>query len=593
MILDTVRAAELSLYGYGRPTTPELERWAERGTVFERAFSPASWTLPSHASIFTGRPELLLGATHWDRLGSDWPTLAEVLHGRGYGTVAFVANADWAGWDSGLGRGFEHYDDYPVSLWTAISATSFGRVIYPMLYDRLPGRLQWLPGRLRLRHPVQHRSAAAISSAFLGWLDDRPRAPYFAFLNFMDAHTPYTPPDSFRNRYRTPMPRPASRYAYADRPPIRLTPTDMRPRQDLYDGSIAYLDSEIGRLLDALEQRGGLENTLVVLTADHGEEFAEHGLGGHGSTLYRLSVQVPLVLWFPGRIPAGRRVASPVSLHNLAATVLDLAAPGPGGSRAARWRGSGGARTRSSRIRSSRRCYGRTAVSARSPSAGAGISVTTSPGRRSSTTSSTTCWSAGTSAPPTPAAACYRRIVPPSRAWASASHDRRPRRPVAWSRPLGGDRYGCGRAGQVRGDLWFSDFTMRSRDAIWMVPAVDGAGFRRGGPRAGAADPLGPDPLVARRRAVRGARHATGPAPGPAAPSPRRGGGRRRGRHPGRSVGPAPVPASVRAVCRGLPWLVGAVLLTAGASWAGGPWPSGGWRPRVPRRPPGRPVCSC
>ena len=330
LILDTVRAAELSLYGYGRPTTPELERWAARGTVFERAFAPSSWTVPSHASIFTGRPEILLGATHWDRLGPDWPTLAEVLRGRGYGTAAFVANADWAGWDSGLGRGFERYDDYPVNLWTAISATSFGRVIYPMLYDRLAGRLQRLPGRLRLRHPVQHRSAAAISFAFLGWLDERPRAPYFAFLNFMDAHTPYTPPDSFRNRYRTPMPRPASRYAYADRPPIRLTPTDMRPRQDLYDGSIAYLDSEIGRLLDALEQRGGLENTLVVLTADHGEEFAEHGLGGHGSTVYRLSVQVPLVLWFPGRIPAGGRVATPVSLHNLAATVLNLAAPGPG-----------------------------------------------------------------------------------------------------------------------------------------------------------------------------------------------------------------------------------------------------------------------
>jgi arylsulfatase A-like enzyme len=330
LILDTVRAAELSLYGYGRLTTPELEHWAERGTVFERAFAPSPWTLPSHASIFTGRPELTLGATHWDRLGTDWPTLAEVMRARGYGTAAFVANTDWAGWDSGLSRGFERYDDYPVSLWTAVSATSFGRVIYPMLYDRLPGRLQRLPGGLRLRHPQQHRSAAAIAAGFLAWLDDRPRAPYFAFLNFMDAHTPYTPPDSFRNRYRTPMPRPVSPYAWSDRPPVRLTPTDLRPKQDLYDGSIAYLDAEIGRLLGALERRGALEHTLVVLTADHGEEFAEHGLGGHGSTLYRLSVQVPLVLWFPGRVPAGRRVATPVSLQNLGATVLDLAAPGPG-----------------------------------------------------------------------------------------------------------------------------------------------------------------------------------------------------------------------------------------------------------------------
>ena len=327
LILDTVRAAELSLYGYGRPTTPELERWAERGTVFERAFSAASWTLPSHASIFTGQPEFALDATNWDRLGPDWPMLAEVLHGRGYGTAAFVANADYVGWDSGLTRGFEHYDDYPVSLRTAVSATSLGRVIYPALHRILPKRLQrwdYLP------HPVQYRSAARIADAFLSRLDDRPGTPFFAFLNFMDAHGPYTPPDSFLHRYQSPMPRPVSPYVFIENPPVRLTPTDLRPKQDKYDGSIAYLDAELGRLFRELERRGMLENTLVVLTADHGDEFAEHGFMGHGNTLYRLSVHVPLVLWFPGRIPAGRRVASPVSLQNLAATVLDLAAPGPG-----------------------------------------------------------------------------------------------------------------------------------------------------------------------------------------------------------------------------------------------------------------------
>jgi arylsulfatase A-like enzyme len=325
LILDTVRAAELSLYGYARPTTPELERWAERGTVFERAFSPSSWTLPSHASIFTGRPEFALDATWWDRLGPHWPTLAEVLHARGYATAGFISNTDYVGWDSGLTRGFEHYDDYPVTLWTAVSATSFGRVVYPSLYQRLPGRVQ-----RRLPHPPGHRSAARVAGGFLAWLDDRSPAPYFAFLNFMDAHLPYTAPDSFRYRYQTPIPRPESPYAWSDRPPVRLTPTDLRSKQDMYDGSIAYLDSELGRLFRALEEQGGLENTLVVVTADHGDEFAEHGFVDHGNTLYRPSVQVPLVIWFPGRVPAGRRVASPVSLRNLAATVLDLAAPGPG-----------------------------------------------------------------------------------------------------------------------------------------------------------------------------------------------------------------------------------------------------------------------
>src|SRR5262249_44667933 len=114
--------------------------------------------------------------------------------------------------------------------------------------------------------------------------------------------------------------------------------------QDMYDGSIAYLDSQVGALLRELQRRGVLENTLVIITSDHGEEFAEHrGLIEHGSSLYRLSLWVPLVVWFPGHVPAGRRVATPVSLRNRAATILDLALPGtaplPGRSFARFWTG--------------------------------------------------------------------------------------------------------------------------------------------------------------------------------------------------------------------------------------------------------------
>jgi arylsulfatase A-like enzyme len=115
----------------------------------------------------------------------------------------------------------------------------------------------------------------------------------------------------------------------------------MRPKQDEYDGAIAYLDSQVGWLLRELERRGQLENTLVIITSDHGEEFAEHGLIDHGNSLYRLSLWVPLVVWFPGQVPAGQRVAAPVSLRNLAATIMDLAgadtAPLPGQSLARFW----------------------------------------------------------------------------------------------------------------------------------------------------------------------------------------------------------------------------------------------------------------
>jgi len=331
LILDTVRAADLSLYGYARRTTPELERFAERGTVFELAFAPSSWTTPSHASIFTGRWALELDVTTRHGLSLRWPTLAEALRARGYATAGFVANADYAGWESGLSRGFEHYDDYPLTLWTASAGTAFGIAVYPSLHRPLSRVLYRLPLLWRLRLPQPHRNASAeeIADGLLRWLDRARPAPFFAFLNFMDAHPPYTPPDSFRYRYRSRILRPVSPEASAAVPSVRLTPADLRPKQDVYDGSIAYLDSLLGRLFRELERRRLLDNTLVIITADHGDEFAEHGLVGHGLSLYRLSLQVPLLVWLPARVPPGLRVAAPVSLRNLASTVLDFVPPGP------------------------------------------------------------------------------------------------------------------------------------------------------------------------------------------------------------------------------------------------------------------------
>jgi len=327
LILDTVRAADLSLYGYARATTPELEAFARRGTVFDRAFSVVSWTLPSHASLFTGQWEFALDVDWWNGLGQQWSTLAEVLHARGYATGAFVANRGYLAWDSGLEQGFERYDDYDHNLWTALRNTAFGLQVYPSLRRLLQRPLSRVPflWRLEWPHPNRYRSAEQVSESFLAWLGQARPRPFFAFLNFMDAHTPYTSPDSFRFRFRSTMQRPVSQWAWMDDPPVQLTPADVRPKQDMYDGSIAYLDFELGHLLRELDHRGALANTLVIIAADHGEEFAEHGFVDHGHTLYRPSVQVPLLVWFPGRVPEGRRVTEPVTLRNVAATVLDLA----------------------------------------------------------------------------------------------------------------------------------------------------------------------------------------------------------------------------------------------------------------------------
>jgi arylsulfatase A-like enzyme len=342
LILDTVRAADLSLYGYARRTTPELERLAERGTVFDRAFAPAPWTLPAHASIFTGREALQLGVNSHIRLAKHWLTLAEALQARGYATVGFVANTEYASWESGLGQGFGYYDDYPVTFATAWKATAFGSVLYPAfqalgapVFKRL--RISWLP---KLEG---HRSAPQIADSFLAWLDQPRQKPFFAFLNFMDAHD-YTAPEPFRTRFRSSSLRRISPWAWADTPPVRLTPADLRPRQDAYDGAIAYLDSEIEKLFSELKRRHLLQRTLVIVTADHGEEFGEHGLASHGHSLYRPSLQVPLAIWLPGYVAEGRRVTAPVSLQDIPATVLELADSGratplPGRSLSRFWMG--------------------------------------------------------------------------------------------------------------------------------------------------------------------------------------------------------------------------------------------------------------
>jgi arylsulfatase A-like enzyme len=346
LILDSVRAANLSLYGYPRPTTPKLlERFAQGATVFDRAFAAAPWSLPSHASIFTGRRESDLEVDWRTRLGDRWPTLAEALHARGYATAAFVANTEYASWESGLARGFEHYADYPLSLGTAMKATAFGSVVYPWFRRTTAPVLSRLTGRERRRLPSSppHRSAQAVANSFLDWLDRRHPSPFFVFLNLMDAHD-YRAADAPRQRFHTPETRPASRWAWSDVPPVRLTPADVRMRKDAYDDAIRYLDREVADLIRELDQRQLLTNTVVIITADHGEEFAEHGLVSHGHSLYRLTLGVPLVIRFPGRVPAGKRVGAPVSLQNLAATILDLTGPGrtpplPGRSLARFWTG--------------------------------------------------------------------------------------------------------------------------------------------------------------------------------------------------------------------------------------------------------------
>lgn len=318
IILDTVRAASLSLYGYEKETTPELERWARRGVVFDNAISAAPWTLPSHATMFTGHLPPDHSADWQTPLDHHWPTLAEALHAQGYRTGGFVSNLIYATWEHGLARGFDHYEDYPASFAMLLRHT-------------LPGRKLTDARRLReilgSDQVIGRKSAGRLGGDFLRWMDRDTTRPFFAFLNYYDAHDPYLPPQDyfrkfaghFRKREISPLRR-AGPFVRGS----QLSAEELREEIAAYDGAIAYLDAELGKLFAELERRGILDRTLVIVTSDHGEEFGEHDVFFHGHTLYRQVLHVPLILLGLPSLPGGRRIAGTASLRDLPSTVLQL-----------------------------------------------------------------------------------------------------------------------------------------------------------------------------------------------------------------------------------------------------------------------------
>lgn len=335
IILDTVRSFNLSVYGYPLPTTPALTRWASGGVRFRHAFSTAPWTLPSHASIMTGREAHELTANWQTPLDGTYPTLAETLRGHGYRTGGFVANVAYCSRETGIARGFTAYDDYEVNFDRLVSSASITRSIVDPRWVR---RIFW-GGDMLGRKP-----APVISRAFLDWAEADKGRPFFAFLNYYDAHVPYLPPEPYRSRFK-----PASQHLESNlirelSDTMPWTHTQVEGLEAAYDGAISYLDVQIDSLLTALDHRGMLDNTIVIITADHGEEFNEHGVILHGNSLYRPSVEVPLILRYPARIPAGVVAEAPASPREIPATVLDLLGidehPFPGPSLATLWRDS-------------------------------------------------------------------------------------------------------------------------------------------------------------------------------------------------------------------------------------------------------------
>jgi arylsulfatase A-like enzyme len=318
IVIDALRADHVSGLGYHRATTPNLDLLASDGVLFEKAFATSSYSLASHASLVTGQYPHVHRA-QWDAPRElrecECPNLVVQLRELGYRTGAFSANTFWFTHEYGFGRGFLRFDDYFHSVTDMAIRTLYGRAFEHLILPRIG--VEDLPSR---------KWAPDINRSLLHWIDRDPEKPFFALLNYFDAHDPYLPPQPYRakfSRFENPG-GVINQYVRTRGIDWDLPADELEGEIDAYDGAIAYVDDYLGRLLQALRDRGIGDNTLIVITSDHGQAFGDHGLYLHGNSLYREVIHVPLIIWQPRHVRAGIRVSRPVTNAAIAATVLTL-----------------------------------------------------------------------------------------------------------------------------------------------------------------------------------------------------------------------------------------------------------------------------
>jgi arylsulfatase A-like enzyme len=327
--LDTVRADHLSIYGYKRDTTPFLAELSANSIVFDNATSASSWTLPSHASLLTGLYPFHHRATLIHMLlDQKVVTLAEVLGNHGYSTAGFIGGP-FCKAKYGIGQGFDYYSDRLDFFEWAPAAKKFDVRMMINALRVLTGRR--VPNINDLLGADGGRSAEELNTQFLGWLKRNRQVPFFAFINFFDAHEPYTPSKHYRQMF-TPQWRPYRQVHEAFTTDERGAPQEpelVKYMVSLYDAELRYIDDQIRALFNGLRTLEALDSTLVIITSDHGEEFNEHGGFDHGLSLYEEVIHVPLLVYWPAKL-GQKRVGKRIDNLDIFATVLDyLGIPSP------------------------------------------------------------------------------------------------------------------------------------------------------------------------------------------------------------------------------------------------------------------------
>jgi arylsulfatase A-like enzyme len=342
IVLDTVRASNLSCYGHRRQTSPHLDELAAQAILYRRAVSPSPWTVPSHASLFTGLYPSQHGVhRRFHLLKPDVPVLPQTLQQQGYQTVSFSCNP-WISHEFGFDRGF---DQFFYGYQLVSGETDF------FVLRRRARQIGILPAaKLAMQSVAQgnflknlvnglysfaarryDKGAWMANQHVRRWLrrDYRPDRPFFMFINYLEPHLKYAPPRDYRKQFLSPNTTEKEvrsinqdGYAYVVRA-VSMAERDFSLLEALYDAELRYLDDRFAELLELLEGQGVLENSLLIVTSDHGENIGDHGFMDHQYCLYDTLLHVPLIIRLPGTRNGSRIIHEMVEIKDIFATVLD------------------------------------------------------------------------------------------------------------------------------------------------------------------------------------------------------------------------------------------------------------------------------
>lgn len=363
IVLDTHRSERMPLYGYHRDTSPHIGEFAEDATVFDWAIAPAPWTIPSHASMFTGLYPIVHQTNQtYNTLPKNIPTLAELLNQNGYETLAFCNNPLVGLLENGFTRGFERFYNYSGAL------PDIPAYADETLYRKTVRKTSEIMRKLTL--PTMRRAGAGNQTGFLRMMmqplftpfwtklgnfkgntklsitdanmylkyrrSSGNERPFFMFINMMETHTPYYPPRIItdiwmpylkKDREARDFLQKFNTSSYRWNTPLfdPMTEKETNILRDVYDTEIAFQDRHLGRLFRVLKKSDLLDDTMVIILSDHGESQSDHGYMGHGFVNYNEVVRVPLIIRYPDKYPSGHRITHNISTRRIFHTILDAA----------------------------------------------------------------------------------------------------------------------------------------------------------------------------------------------------------------------------------------------------------------------------